>query len=119
MGLGALSYGWDGAAMWPPFFSVAGYVLLVFAQNLAFGVTLTRRDLVIRGLARRHVAWPDIVAIKEESMWGARYVRLWTHNGRGRRLRAPITQFGIGRERFDEDFAVLQQWWRTHTPANL
>lgn len=117
-GLFALTDGWHSVAVWPSLGVVAGSAVGVL-QNMAFGITLTRRDLVMRGLLRRHVAWRDVVAITQESTWGARYVRLWTRNGHRRRLRAPITQFGVGRERFDEDFAVLQNWWRTYNPANF
>lgn len=117
LSLGVLGAGADGALIWRELGTAAGVVLLGAVLNTAFGVTLTPRDLVMRGLIRRRVAWSDVVAITQESTLGARYVRLWTRSGRARRLRAPFTQFGVGRRRFDADFAVLQQWWQTHTPA--
>ena len=116
-GMGALSAGSDGSCPWHLWIVWGLLGLLVAAGNLAFGVTLTPHELVMRGLTRRHVAWSDVVAITQESMLGSRYVRLWTRTGRRRRLRAPVTQLGIGRRRFDTDFAVLEQWWLSHTPA--
>jgi hypothetical protein len=117
LGLGVLTAGSDGPLIWRELGSSVAAVLLVAVLNMAFGVTLTPRDLVMRGPLRRRVAWSDVVAITQESNFGARYVRLWTRSGPARRLRAPFTQFGVGRRRFDADFAVLQQWWQTHTAA--
>lgn len=116
-GMGALSAGAGGSFPWHLWIVWGLVLVLVAVGNLTFGVTLTPHELVMRGLTRRHVAWSDVVAITQESMLGSRYVRLWTRTGRRRRLRAPVTQLGVGRRRFDADFAILEQWWLSHTPA--
>lgn len=117
-GLATLSAGSGAPPHWGPFVVYVFTGLLVAAAgNLAFGVKLTPHDLVMQGLIRRHVAWSDVVAITQESRLGSRYVRLWTRTARGRRLRAPFTMLGVGRRRFDVDFAALEQWWLAHIPA--
>lgn len=103
--------------IWRELIPFAAGAVLVAIVNTGFALTLTSRDLVMSGLTRRRIAWSDVAAITQESQWGSRYVRLWTRSGRGRRLRVPFAQFGVGRGRFDADFAVLQQWWQTHATA--
>ena len=88
--------------------------LAVIAANHSFGITLNSEALLMRGFLRRRVAWPDVVAITQHSSFGARYVRLWTSTDRSRRLRAPVTCFGVGRRHFETDFAAIQQWWLAH-----
>lgn len=119
-----LGYGlpaaFDGDADLPPAscLAVLGVLaVLTIIQSLAFGVTLTPSELVMRGLIRRRILWSDIVAVTVQPGFGSRYARVWTRNGRSRRLRAPYSQFGIGRRQFETDFAVLQQWWAQHTPG--
>jgi hypothetical protein len=71
----------------------------------------------MNGLRRRHIAWPDVVAITERRTAGTRCPRVWTRTGPSRTLRAPVMNFGLGRKQYDAEFALLQQWWRACAPG--
>jgi hypothetical protein len=100
--------------------SLVGAVLgaAVTATNRRFGVTLSPEGIRLNGLTRRYIAWPDVVAITEQATFGTRYARVWTRTGPSRMLRVPTTQFGLGRRKYDADYALLQQWWHAYTPGS-
>lgn len=103
--------------IWNAIFGITTATLLIGLLNLTVGATLTPTELIVCGLRRRHIPWPEVTAVTFQTTLGTRYVRIWTRNGRTRRLRAPITCFGVGRARFDADLATIGNWWLTHVPS--
>ena len=100
------------ALLWIPYALLVAAIATLIGR---LGVTLTPSDAVIHGLWRTRVRWAEIAAVTQERSFGSRYVRIWTHYGYSRRLRAPyVPFFGVGRRQFEESFHLIGRWWLDH-----
>jgi hypothetical protein len=77
------------------------------------GTVLTRESVVVRGVRRRSIPWPEVQAViaARQGEW---HIRLILGSGESVVLRAPRSAVGLGVRRYERDFHRIGQWWLVH-----
>jgi hypothetical protein len=96
-----------------------GLVLVMIAAAMClqarFGATLTPEGVIVHGLRRKTIAWPDVTAIRAEEYTTNRVVAIYEFGHRRTRLRYPVSGGLFRDSEFDEKLGVIQDWWAAST----
>jgi hypothetical protein len=123
LGLGqSLSWLAVGTASQPPssgqeaFALVAGLVAVaaIWQWAVRSGITMTPAALVVHGLRRRELGWPDIQSITLRRRLGGTRLLIMENSGRCTRLPAPRAGFLLWDSDFGAKTLALHRWWVQH-----
>jgi hypothetical protein len=93
---------------------IGGVLIAEMLWIQTFGVDLTRKCAVVRGIRRQSIPWQHVQAVLPFEQLGTGRVCLVLESGQRVNLRAPSSFMGLGGARYERDFHRIGQWWLAH-----
>lgn len=90
---------------------VAAGFAAFFALAGRYGLTLTPRHVIVRGLRRRVVGWGEVRDVTAADFLGSRRVALHLADGSTAHPWAPLHSWAQPDPEFDSKFHMVYEWW--------